>query len=147
MAHAKTTAKKILGLKRQQIALALRLKGYTYYQIGTKLKVSYVSAWHYVQEAMKTAREEMSEDVEKVRDLEVNRLDAMLERHWPRRQDPRTSDTILKIMDRRAKLLGLDVPTKTDVNVTGLEKMTDDDLIKMAEQVMKKAKQPSGEEG
>lgn len=139
---SKNTPKKVLNIKRQQIALALRLKGYTYYQIGAKLKVSYVSAWHYVQDAMATARTEMAEDVEKVRDLEVSRLDAMLEKHWSRRQDPRTSETILKIMDRRAKLLGLDVPTKTDVNVTGLEKMTDEELLKMAETVVKKAKQP-----
>lgn len=49
-------------------------------------------------------------------ELELERLDAMMSRHF----DSATlgsidsADLVLKIMDRRAKLLGLDAPAKTD---------------------------------
>lgn len=148
-----TSPRSVLALKRRQIAVALRMQGYTYYQIGQKLKVSHVVAWQYVHDAMIADRKEIAEDGAKIRDMEVGRLDRMLEKLWPRREEARVSDTILRLMDRRAKLLGLDLPSTVNVNVTGLEKLTDDELIQQAEEIARRARKskadpddPGGEE-
>jgi len=141
-----TSPKRVLSLKRREIALALRLQGYTYHEIGKRLKISHVSAWQHVKSAMEEHRKALAEDVEQVRDMEVNRLDGMLEKLYPRRKDPRTADTILRLMDRRSKLLGLDVPNKVDVNVTGLEKLSDEELVKKAEAVFRRSARKSAEE-
>ena len=51
-----------------------------------------------------------------MRDLEAARLDAMLLPLWRRVQqgDERAVDRALKIMERRARLLGLDAPSKSE---------------------------------
>ena len=71
---------------------------------------------------------EMAESVEQVRNLELFRLDGMLEKLWKFRDDPRTVDSILKVMDRRAKLMGLDAVQKTELALTGLENLTDEQI-------------------
>ena len=42
---------------------------------------------------------------------ELVRLDAILLVHWQNRSDPRSAGTILRVMERRGKLLGLDAVT------------------------------------
>ena len=58
----------------------------------------------------------LREPADEVRDLEVARLDAMLLPLWRRVQqgDERAVDRALKIMERRARLLGLDAPSKSE---------------------------------
>lgn len=46
--------------------------------------------------------------------MELERLDAMMLALWANKNDPRAGDTLLRIMERRAKYLGLDSPTKID---------------------------------
>lgn len=54
---------------------------------------------------------------DEMRKLELERLDAMQRAQWPAvsQGKPRAAEAVLKIMDRRSKLTGLDVPTQVEV--------------------------------
>lgn len=60
---------------------------------------------------------------DEVRTLELERLDKFLLALWDKIEqgDPIAIDRGLKIMDRRAKYLGLDAPVKQQVEVTTYE--------------------------
>jgi hypothetical protein len=89
-------------------ALELRKAGFTYQAIGTELGVSHGHACQYVQAALK---ESIREPAEAVRHLEVERLDALWNKCWPKIMagDLKAVDVALRIMQRRSALMGLDV--------------------------------------
>ena len=95
-------------------ALELRKAGATYQSIADKLGYSCAKGAHKaVASALKAT---LREPADGVRELEIARLDAMLLPLWRRVQngDERAVDRVLKIMERRAKLLGLDAPAKIE---------------------------------
>jgi len=96
-------------------AYELRLQGHSYVEIGDRMKLSPIEARNYVRQGLTYIQEELAEKVEEMRTLELERIDSMLEAHWASRHIPRHADVILKLQERRAKLVGLDVPT-TDVS-------------------------------
>ncbi len=98
-------------------ALALRMAGTPYPDIAAELGIREDTAIGYVREQVERLRGEEVRRVDVARELELARLDAMQARVWPRavEGDTRAALTVLKIMDRRAKLLGLDAPVKVDV--------------------------------
>jgi hypothetical protein len=53
-----------------------------------------------------------SEETEKLRSLELHRLDAITWALWPKKHEPRHALAILRASERRARLLGLDAPVK-----------------------------------
>jgi len=86
--------------------------------------------------ALDAHRNEEAAEVGIYRQQENERLDALLEAAWPRATqthpvfdkegnevgeelDMRAVDTVLRLMDRRAKLNGLDMPTKAEVTGAG----------------------------
>lgn len=95
-------------------AYELRLQGQSYVEIGDRMGISPSQARNFVREGLTYIQEELVEKVEEMRTLELERIDAMLASHWDHRHIPRHADVILKLQERRAKLVGLDVPT-TDV--------------------------------
>lgn len=88
-------------------ALNLRRQGHQYNWIAGELGISEVTARNYVVEGMKSAIEEPAEEVLKI---ELSRLDAMYVAisHDIDEGNLVAIDRGLKIMDRRAKFLGLD---------------------------------------
>ena len=104
-------------------ALRLRSKGFTYQKVADTLGISKTAAYHRVQNALAAIPKEA---VEEYRKLETERLDTMLERVMEKvtHDDGKSGflfavDRALAIMDRRAKLLGLDSPTKHEVITLG----------------------------
>ncbi|MFF1444127.1 hypothetical protein [Streptomyces sp. NPDC058295] len=86
--------------------------------------------------ALKAHRDEEAAEVGIYRQQENERLDALLEAAWPRATTPspvfdkegdivdhaldmRAVDTVLRLMDRRAKLNGLDMPAKAELSGPG----------------------------
>lgn len=90
-------------------ALDLRIAGGNYRQIAKALKISVGSAHAYVTEGLEQLRNSNAESFEQLRQMEVARLDAMLVPLWAKKDQPRVADTILRLSERRARLLGLDV--------------------------------------
>ena len=94
---------------RQVQALDLRRTGATYLQIAKALGVVKGSAYRLVQEALVTT---LREPAEAVRALELERLDLLTRKLESRISagDDKAINTLLKVMDHRAKLLGLYAP-------------------------------------
>ena len=114
MADSKASRKKLVAAERRIQALDLRKAGATYQQIGRQLGYSEQRAHQIVTSELQRLNTERSEAATEVRRLELERLDAMLLGAWPRGKsgDPKMGQFCLAIMDRRARLLGLDAPTK-----------------------------------
>jgi Homeodomain-like domain-containing protein len=102
--------------ERRQKALDLRMAGARYRQIGAQLGVSYQTAYRDVQAALGELAPLQASKAEKLRELEVERCDKLTLALWPkaRNGDEKAVRTIVAVMDRRAKLLGLDAPTKLE---------------------------------
>jgi hypothetical protein len=103
--------------ERQIRAVGLRRAGLGYTEIASA--VGYAnrgSAWKAVHRAL---RGELREEVAALVTLELHRLDQMTLGLWPRatRGDVGAIDRVLRIMERRASLLGLDSPRK--IKATG----------------------------
>ena len=144
------TPAKIVSAERIARAMELRKGGATYEMIGVDLGVSTPRAFEIVNDALKAL---VTEPTEKVRKLEIERLDHMLSVIWPTATNAMSEVTtvdaslldmilkaqagVLKLMERRAKLTGLDASEKvqevgpvSDAKATLLAK-----LKKMAERM------------
>jgi hypothetical protein len=89
-------------------ALELRKAGKSYDEIAKELGYRSKSGAHNA--VMSALKKTLQEPANELRKLEVERLDAMLADLWESKKE--NTDRILRIMERRAKLLGLDAPTK-----------------------------------
>jgi hypothetical protein len=101
----------IYKTRRRIEALSLRELGYSYDQIGTELGVKPIVAKHLVNDAFEALAAEEEEKAAVVRSLEVIRLDAMFKNLYPhaKQGNLKAIDMTLKIMQRRAALLGIDL--------------------------------------
>jgi transposase-like protein len=105
--------RRIMARQHEADGLALRKSGATYEAIARDLGVSVQSAHRAVKRALERLNGEIAESVTDVRRMELERLDAMLGALCPKaaRGNLTAVDRVLHIMERRAKLLGLDTPS------------------------------------
>jgi len=114
----------VLAKSRELECLALRKAGATYDQIAEKTGLAREGARLAVSRALKGLAAATTEAAEEVRQLELDRLDAMLLGLWQKAQrgDAQAIDRVLRIQERRAKYLGLDVAQKVDITtVEGID--------------------------
>lgn len=112
---AKRDSRAIDVKERTRKALELRKAGASYDQIAEKL--GYADGSN-VRRAVMGAIEEITEEPAKeVLKLELSRLDAMLLGLYQKAKsgDAAAVDRVIRIMDRRAKYLGLDAPEKSEL--------------------------------
>lgn len=98
----------------------MRLQGYTYEEIADKLGYADSSgAYRAVKRAKEQVKDAAVENAEEILRMELDRLDRMQRGLWKEAIEgsPGAVDRILKIMERRAKLLGLDAPDAVDLSV------------------------------
>lgn len=109
-------------IEKERRAVELRLSGYSYPEIAAELGISVSNAFNRVQSALTTTIAKTAEDAEKVRNMELHRLDALLRPLYAQAKagDPKATEMCLKIMDRRAKYLGLDSPEKLKLESDGI---------------------------
>ena len=106
---------KLTRAERQRAALKMRSKGAGYDDIAERLGYADRSgAWRSVQAAMGRLRTEAAQEL---RLLECERLDRLLEAVWKRAESgqPGAIRAALAVMERRARLLGLDKPSKLEI--------------------------------
>lgn len=111
----KSSGHRITVAEKQRQALILRRGGATFEQIAERLGYASRKGAH---KAVSTAlRRLVQEPAEELRALELDRLDALHRAVWPAAMagDVKAVDRALKIMARRVRLLGLDLPLKVDV--------------------------------
>lgn len=129
MARGKTLEKAEI-VKRQQLALQLKQDGWTYRAIGEKLSVDHTQAWHDVKNAVAELNKLTLETAEDYRAVELARLDMLTKGLEPmaRVGNPMAVNAYIKVMEQRAKLLGLYAPVKSEYSIKDLEKKSDDEL-------------------
>lgn len=100
--------------KRRREALEYRIQGYGFQAIGNALGISTTRAFQLVSEGLS---ELTREPAERLREIEAERLDMMTTAFFPNavQGDLGAAAVVLKIMERRAKLLGLDAPARHEV--------------------------------
>lgn len=133
MAHSKAHLLEVT--ERRRNLARLRRQGVRF-DDERVLRLGYTSsgaARRDMNRALTKARDEEAVEISAYRQLENERLDELLEAAWPQattRQpildkegevvghavDMRAVDTVLRLMDRRAKLNGLDMPARTEVS-------------------------------
>jgi predicted transcriptional regulator len=99
----------------------MRDAGRSYQSIADELGLAVSTVYNAVGKALE---EIVREPAERVRGQEVKRLDRMIEALWARAQtfasedaaelQLKTIDRVIKIQERRAKMLGLDAPERVE---------------------------------
>ena len=105
-------------LDKERAVVALRRQGYTWDEIAAQ--VGYRHASGAAQAYERACARIIADDVLAIRHLENDRLDHMLSAIWEGAVsgDIKAVEAVLKIMTRRAKLLGLDVKAPHQIAVS-----------------------------
>jgi intein-encoded DNA endonuclease-like protein len=118
----KNSSQAVNAAERRTKALDLRKQGLTYEAIGKELGCNRSRAYKIVSKELSLIKAKNNETAEEIKTIELQRLDHLLEATMIRAVDENTKDVYLpavdrclRIMERRAKLLGLDSPEKLDV--------------------------------
>lgn len=106
-------------------AIQLRIEGYNYREIAKMLGVSLGTAHTRVQAGLEAIREQKLESADELRRLELGRIDMLIMRMvatLPKKEDggadltkpvdPALMNSILKAIEARRKLLGIDAPIR-----------------------------------
>jgi transposase len=99
-------------MERRLKVLEYRLKGLSTRAIGEKLGVSAMTVSRDLQAAMQDLAQAELAEAKELQTLELARLDSLLQPIWQQATSGSTrhTDTALKIISERVKLLGLDTP-------------------------------------
>ena len=118
------------ALEKQAQVLSLRRLGATFDQIAKQL--GYASASGAYNAYRKACMNIIYEEVEETRKMECDRLDNAQTRIMPavNNGDVSAINALLRIMERRARLLGLDMPIKTQIEVGYFDTDTIDSEVK-----------------
>jgi len=119
--RGKGAAERAKITERQTLALELRRDGLSYRAIAKKLNSTPVTAWRDVQAALRASLKLRDGEADMLRQLELERLD-MLWRALEHFMAAGHVGSILagvRVMERRAKLLGLDAPQPIDLTSGG----------------------------
>lgn len=106
---------RISATQRRAYAIEMRRGGATPEQIAERL--GYATPAMAARDVTRALTMLIKTPTEEVRAVEIARLDGLMIALWPaaRRGDLAAVDRVLKIMDRRAKFLGLDAPTRHEI--------------------------------
>lgn len=121
--ESKHSKRRIASVAKQAEALEYRKMGLSYAQIADKCGLnSAQNAWNAVESALKRTLQEPADEVRK---LESARLDAMFIQTYNNAQkgDLQSIAAALNIMARRARLLGLDAPVRSELTGKDGEKL------------------------
>jgi hypothetical protein len=115
MAESRTSPRRIEAAERARRALELRAAGHSFDQIAQLAGYRSRQAAHSAVE--RALLDPLGRAAEVVRLLEAERLERLHEAHWPAALggSPKSSEIVLAVAARRAKLLGLDAPVRSEL--------------------------------
>jgi len=117
---SRTSQRLIQSKERRLKAFAMRKRGYTFEQIGDALNISRQAAHKLVDNYITEMEALTDEEAKKLIKIELSRLDdlmtvaynsAMNDKETPGNR-LKAIDRVLKVMERRSNMLGLDAPKK-----------------------------------
>jgi len=105
--------------ERRQQCFALHLTGSTYAEIAIELGISRQACYGLVQRELARLNTQTERDAGVLRQLELSRLDSLVRACWKKAMAGNLGaiDRLLKISERRSRLLGLDRPVKTALDL------------------------------
>lgn len=127
----KTSKRALNAAERRRMAMNLRLAGKSFQAIGDHLGISRQRAHRLIADELARLVEETQDDAAAYRQLHVERIEAMLAAAWPLilgRDDGKAVgattrlsaiEKAVRLLDRQAKLLGLDKPTPMELSGPG----------------------------
>jgi hypothetical protein len=128
---AKTRRRESVAAEREVQAFRLRADyGYSFQEIANRLDISVSGAWKAYERELAAVRELVDlSDVREHVDLAVHRLDRVLgaamvvvdDRAQPAEVRLRAIDRVVRVEERRARLLGLDAPQRAELGLRPLE--------------------------
>ena len=123
-------------------AFELRKAGLSYRRIADQLGYSHEAVRQDINGMLNTITTETADNARELVALELARLDDMTVALWPeaRHGDRKAIDSVLRIMERRAKLLGFDanpITKSVTVSVTPeqIASMSDSELQQLIQQL------------
>jgi DNA-binding CsgD family transcriptional regulator len=110
---------RVRAAQLEQKCLELRSAGLSFREIARELKVAPATAYKAVARGLAAVNAGCREQAQELRALEALRLDQMQAALWQQATDGdvRAIDRILRIMERRARLLGLDEPERRETKL------------------------------
>lgn len=136
----KQTQREYDRAERKRNALELRLAGASYRDIAQALEVSPATALQDCKEALADIPAQQADEM---RTVELSRLDRLQRAVWPRaiKGDLQAVDRAIKIIDRRAKLFGLDAPQQVQITANDIDlDAAVDKMLRVAEMALEKEK-------
>lgn len=115
---AASRAQQATTADRRAKAVAMRLAGLDFQTIATRLGYASRGAAHTdITRALEANVAEMHRNADVLRQEELDRLNRLQAGVWPAAAagDPKAVQSVLGIIDRRCKLLGLDAPIRHEV--------------------------------
>ncbi len=111
------TSKRLQAAERKARIIELRRAGYLLREIADEVGVSKQYCCRVIQRHLEDLAKELTDDVARLRWQEYERLEAALKAVWPQalEGDLKATDRVIKIMEREAKLFGLDAPQRQEV--------------------------------
>lgn len=109
-----TRPKNVIAAERQKRAIALRIQNWTLTEIAQELGIKPSSVHYLIITGLKKLK--APEEAEQLRKVEAIRLDNLARGIWDQAigGDLQAMDRLLKIMERRSKLLLLDKPEEAE---------------------------------
>lgn len=148
-----TSSNNLKAIERRRKVIIMRRDGWNYDEIALAVGTTSDTVRHDILYCLDRAATEMIETAEQTRELQKARLDALLkpnmkyatENHLEVRRDkltgkefiievppdPAFANVVLKIEERRAKLMALDIPEVKKLEVTGIREYVSVDLEKV----------------
>lgn len=119
-AHGNSDPTKLKRIQDTERALELRRQGYTFRQIGHEMKITHRAAHKLVTDAFKATQKYAKAQAEEMVQLHLERLEGTWKSLQGRidKGESRAAEVGLKVLEREAKLLGLDAPAKQEVSVS-----------------------------
>jgi hypothetical protein len=108
-------------LDRELAVVELRREGKTWQQIADVVNyATAMGAWKAYQRACQRT---LQEPTDEARRIELDRLDALQRTYWEPAVEGnlRAADFVLRVIDRRARILGIDAPQKIQAEVVNYD--------------------------
>jgi hypothetical protein len=132
-----TSKERIGRARRATQALRLRISGLTFIQIGEKMGISGSRACTIIKQELSKMNARRTETAAQLARLELERMDELFHAVWDEAKsgDIAAQQQCLRIMERRAKLLGLDVGDKQAAPATNVVLNVSEVLIESREDI------------
>lgn len=99
----------------EEAAMHLHLKGCTLNQIAKELSCTDTHVLRLIDRAKERRRPLLDRKFQEYVEEQLMQIETLMAEHWPFASHPEHGEILIRCMDRKAKLLGLDKPTKLEM--------------------------------